>query len=71
MPTRLVEDEQADDFVQGRWRKRVNGMDFPEKREQRGEVGGPVVAEDADVDGEDVGAEGECIGARGRGYGFS
>jgi len=59
----LVEDKQADDFVQGRWRKRVYGMDFPEKREERGQVGRPVVAEDADVDGEGVGAQSEGVGA--------
>ena len=57
--------------MQGRWRKRVNGMNLPEEGEQRGQVGRPVVAEDADVDGEGVGAEGEGVGARGRGYGFS
>ena len=38
-------------------------MDFPEEGEERREVGGPVVAEDADVDGEGVGAEGEGIGS--------
>ena len=42
--------------MQGGWRKRVDGMDFPEEGKQRREVGGPVVAQDADVDGEGVGA---------------
>jgi len=38
-------------------------MDFPEEREEGGEVGGPVVAQDADVDGEGIGAQGECVGS--------
>lgn len=38
-------------------------MDGIEEGEERGQVGGPVVAEDADVDCEGVGAEGEGVTA--------
>lgn len=48
--------------MEGRWWERVPWVDYVEEGEEGGKVGGPVVAEDADVDGEDVGAEGEGIG---------
>lgn len=38
-------------------------MDYVEQREQRGEIRGPVVAQDADMDGEGVGAQGKGVGA--------
>lgn len=38
-------------------------MDYVEQGEQGGEIRGPVVAEDADVDGKCVSAEGEGVRA--------
>lgn len=46
-------------------------MDGVEEGEERGQVGGPVVAEDADVDREGIGAQGEGVAAVRGGYCFA